>query len=103
MAQWLRALLVLVEDQDLAPRTTWWLTIICNSSSRGSDVFFRPPWVLGMYVIYIHVHTCTQNDHIDKCGSLNMLGPGSGTIRGGGLAGVGVSLLEKACYFGGGL
>jgi hypothetical protein len=34
---------------------------------------------------------------------LNMLGPGSGTIRSYGLVGVGVALLEKVCHCRGGL
>ena len=38
-----------------------------------------------------------------ECGGLNMLGPGSGTIRRRGLVGVGVALLEEVCHFGGGL
>jgi len=38
-----------------------------------------------------------------ECGGLNMLGPGSGTIRRSGLVGVGVALLEELCHFGGGL
>ena len=35
------------------------------------------------------------------CGGLNMLGPGSGTIRRCGLVGVGVALLEEVCHCGG--
>ena len=34
-------------------------------------------------------------------GGLNMLGPGSGTIRWCGLVGVGVALLEEVCHCGG--
>ena len=36
------------------------------------------------------------------CDGLNMLGPGSGTIRRCGLVGVGVALLEEVCHCGGG-
>jgi hypothetical protein len=36
------------------------------------------------------------------CGGLNMLGPGSGTIRRCGLVEVGVALLEDVCHCGGG-
>lgn len=36
------------------------------------------------------------------CGGLNMLGRGSSTIRGYSLIRVGVTLLEKVCYCGGG-
>ena len=32
------------------------------------------------------------------CGGLNMLGPGSSTIRRYGLVGVGVALLEEVCH-----
>ena len=34
------------------------------------------------------------------CGDLNMLGPGSGTIRKCDLVGVGMTLLEEVCYCG---
>jgi hypothetical protein len=37
------------------------------------------------------------------CGGLNMLDPGSGTIRRCGLFGIGVALLEDVCHCGGGL
>ena len=37
------------------------------------------------------------------CSGLNMLGPGSGTIRRFGLVGVGVALLKEVCHCGGGL
>jgi hypothetical protein len=37
------------------------------------------------------------------CGGLNMLIPGSGTIRRCGLVGVGVALLEEVCHCEGGL
>ena len=35
-----------------------------------------------------------------KCSDLNVLGPGSGTIRMCGLVGVGVDLLEEVCHCG---
>ena len=38
-----------------------------------------------------------------ECDGLNMLGPGSGTTRRCGLAGVGVALLEEVSHCGGGL
>jgi hypothetical protein len=38
---------------------------------------------------------------ICACGGLNMLGPGSGTVRRCGLIGVGVALLEEVCHCGG--
>ena len=37
-----------------------------------------------------------------RCGGLNMLGPGSGTIRRCGLVGVGVALLKEVCHCGSG-
>ena len=44
-----------------------------------------------------------KSDYIKfmDCGVLNMLGPGSGTIRRYVLVGVGVSLLEEVCHCGG--
>ena len=38
--RWLRALVPLVEDPGLIPRTHMWFTIICNSSSGGFDALF---------------------------------------------------------------
>ena len=35
-----------------------------------------------------------------ECGGLNMLGPGSGTMRRCGLVGVGVTSLEEVCHCG---
>jgi hypothetical protein len=35
-----------------------------------------------------------------SCGGLNVLGPGSGTVRRCGLVGVGVALLEEVCHCG---
>jgi hypothetical protein len=35
-----------------------------------------------------------------RCGDLNMLGPGSGTVRRCGLVGGGVALLEEVCSYG---
>jgi hypothetical protein len=40
---------------------------------------------------------------LGMCGSLNMLGPESGTIRRCGLVGVGVASLEEVCHCGHGL
>jgi hypothetical protein len=39
---------------------------------------------------------------LGQCGGLNKIGPGSDIIRRCGLAGVGVTLLEEVCHFGGG-
>ena len=44
----------------------------------------------------------TQRILIGLCGGLNMLGPGSDTIRKCGLVGVGVALLEEVCHCQGG-
>lgn len=43
MAQWLRALAVLVEGLGLVPGTHVQLTTVCNSSLRRSNILFRPP------------------------------------------------------------
>jgi hypothetical protein len=40
---------------------------------------------------------------IRRCGGLNMLGPGSGSISRCDLVGVGMALLEKVCHCVGGL
>jgi hypothetical protein len=42
LAQQLRAMAALAEDQFPAP--TWQLTTICNSSSRQSGIVFWPLW-----------------------------------------------------------
>ena len=39
----------------------------------------------------------------DRCGGLNMVGPGSDATRRCGLIGIDVVLLEEVCHFGGGL
>ena len=41
--------------------------------------------------------------YIMYCGGLNMVGPGSGTIRACGLVGVDVALLKEMCHHGCGL
>jgi hypothetical protein len=40
MTQWLRVFAALAEDPDLIPIPTWWLTTICNSSTRVSGTLF---------------------------------------------------------------
>jgi hypothetical protein len=47
--------------------------------------------------------TFTSRYPLPPCGGLNMLGPGSGTIRRCILVGVGVSSLEEVCHCGRGL
>jgi hypothetical protein len=39
VAQWLRTLLALQRTRVQFPASTWWLTAICNSSSKGYTVF----------------------------------------------------------------
>lgn len=51
MAQWLRALAALTED----PEAMWQLIILWNSSWRGSNVLFWPPWTSGMQVVHGHI------------------------------------------------
>jgi hypothetical protein len=41
---------------------------------------------------------CLINDEKEHCGGLNMIGPGSVTLRRCGLVGVGVALLEEVCF-----
>ena len=45
----------------------------------------------------------TDSRTVGRCGGLNVLGPGSGTIRRCGLVGVGVALLEEVDRCGSGL
>ena len=44
--------------------STWQLTTVCNSSPRGSDILFWPPWIPGIHMV--HRHTCKQNIYIYK-------------------------------------
>jgi hypothetical protein len=46
------------------PGPTWWLTIISNSSSKGSNATFLSLWTPGMNVV--HRHTWRQNTHTHK-------------------------------------
>jgi hypothetical protein len=57
-------------------------------------------------VVWIEIDSCIEQAYGSQeaeCGDLNMLGPGSSTIRRCGFFGVGVALLEKVCHHGGGL
>lgn len=57
MAPWLRALVALVEDLSLVLSTHLVAHNVCNSSSRGSDIFFGPLWALGPHTVYdTHTH-----------------------------------------------
>lgn len=60
MAQWLRALIVLIEDLSSAPRThIWLLKTKCNSNSKG---------IWNSVLTSIHTHTQTRHTylHISK-------------------------------------
>ena len=46
---------------------------------------------------------CLDQLNVGPCDGLNILGPGSGTIRRCGLVRVSVALLEEVCHCGGGL
>jgi hypothetical protein len=59
MTQQLQALASLPEDPDSTPRTTWQLSIVCNSSLRGPDALFCPPWAPSMQVA--NRYTCRNN------------------------------------------
>lgn len=59
MAQLLRALAALVEDQVTFPECVWQLIAFYNSSSRGSNSHFCPPQALDMCVV--HIKTGRQN------------------------------------------
>lgn len=37
------------------PANTWWLTTVCNPSSGVTDALFWPPWVLGKYMVHMHI------------------------------------------------
>lgn len=38
------------------PVFTWQLITIGDSTSRGLDTLFWPPWTLGTHVVYSHTH-----------------------------------------------
>jgi hypothetical protein len=54
--QWLRVLGALIEVLRFIPTLIWWITAICNCSSRSSGTLFCPPQVLSMLIV--HKHTC---------------------------------------------
>jgi hypothetical protein len=64
MAQWLGTLDGLPEDLDSVSSTHWWLTAICNSSSRESNTLLWALRLPGINVKYIF--TYRQNAHTDK-------------------------------------
>ena len=55
MAQWLGALVGLLGDQRLIPNTHMASTTAYNSSLRGSNTYFWPPWVLGRHMVHRHL------------------------------------------------
>ena len=61
MAQWLEAL-GLQRSRVPFPVSTWWLTTICHSSSRGSNTLFWPPTAL--HTDDTHIHTDTTPMYI---------------------------------------
>lgn len=56
MVQPLRALVPLPEDSVHVPAPTSWLTVLCNSSSRGS-VFSSGLWAPGTQVVHRQMFT----------------------------------------------
>lgn len=60
MTQWLRALTALAQDLGLVPNFPWWLTTVCNYSSRVSRSSFNPcRHVMHLCTLrhsHIHVH-----------------------------------------------
>lgn len=54
MAQWLKILATLSEDLGLISSKYGWLTIVCNSTSRGCDILFWPLRAPGMNMVHIH-------------------------------------------------
>lgn len=40
------------------PKLTWWLTAICNSSSKGYNTLFCTPWVPGVQMMLLY--PCSQ-------------------------------------------
>jgi hypothetical protein len=72
MAQQLGVLAVLAESLASIPSTHCFLTAIDNSSPRGSNPLFWPPW--GPDTQRVYRHTYRQNTHTHKIkmnGSLN--------------------------------
>lgn len=51
----------ITEDTVQFPAFSWWLTIICDSSSRKFNTFLWPTHTLGRHFAYKHV--CRQNTH----------------------------------------
>ena len=47
------------------PASSWQLTTVCNSSSRGSDALFWPLWALGAH-IFIQAKYDTHKIIIEK-------------------------------------
>lgn len=60
MDQWISRVIVLAEDLGLEPPSTWQLTTIDNSSYRGHNVLFWPPWMLTHTCMHTHMHAHTE-------------------------------------------
>lgn len=63
MAQQLRVLAILVEDQASVPRTHQQLTTVYNFSSRVSDAFFWSPQAIDAHYTQIYKQ---ENPHTSK-------------------------------------
>ena len=61
IAQGLRALAALPEELGSISSTLQWLTTVCDSIYRGSNVLCWPLWAPGRNVA--HRHTCKQTQH----------------------------------------
>ena len=59
MDLWLRAFAVLSEDPGLV--STWWLTPIHNSGSRGYDSIFWSPRLQGTFICTWHINAHANN------------------------------------------
>jgi hypothetical protein len=58
---WRNGSVLLPRPQVQFPAPTWWLTMICDSSSRGADALLWLLQAAGMQAE--HRNTCKQNTH----------------------------------------
>lgn len=76
-------------------------------SAHGNNVLPLRVYTLRVYTLRISSALHREVSHMGVCGSLNVTGLhkliGSSTIRRCGFFGVGVTLLEEVCHYGGGL
>lgn len=66
MDQWISIVIVLAEDLGLEPPSTRQLTTIDNSSYRGPNVLFWPPWMLTHTCMHTHMQAHTHLKQILK-------------------------------------